>query len=101
MSEKFADTAEEKLKNTTDKNIKNNLELIVNTARREPWEKPNSFYSALNFLAFFRKAVGSLEGIGPNTFGRIDVDLYPFYKKDIENGVITQAEAYDLICKFL
>ena len=101
MSEKFADTAEEKLKNTTDKNIKNNLELIVNTARKEPWEKPNSFYSALNFLAFFRKAVGSLEGIGPNTFGRIDVDLYPFYKHDIENGIITKSEAYDLICKFL
>lgn len=101
MSEKFGKAAEKRLKNATDENVRNNLRLIAETAKRVPWEKPDSFYSALNFLAFFRKTVGSLEGIGPNTFGRIDVDLYPFYKHDIENGIITKAEAYDLICKFL
>lgn len=101
MSEKFGKAAEKRLENATDENVRNNLRLIAETAKRVPWEKPDSFYSALNFLAFFRKTVGSLEGIGPNTFGRIDVDLYPFYKHDIENGIITEAEAYDLICKFL
>ena len=101
MSEKFGEVAEEKLKKATDEKTRVNLKMIAETAKRVPWEKPDNFYSALNFLAFFRKSVGSLEGIGPNTFGRIDVDLYPFYKRDIENGTITEAEAYDLICKFL
>ena len=101
MSEKFADAAEKKLETAKDEEIKANLKLIADTARRVPWEKPDSFYSALNFLAFFRKAVGAIEGIGPNTFGRVDVDLYPFYKHDIDNGIITESDAYDLICKFL
>ena len=55
---------------------RDNMLRIYNSAKRVPWEKPNSFYEALNTLAFLRKAVGALEGIGPNTFGRIDMDLY-------------------------
>lgn len=101
MSEKFADAAEQKLETAKAAEVKANLKLIADTARRVPWNKPDSFYSALNFLAFFRKAVGALEGIGPNTFGRVDLDLYPFYKHDIDNGIITESDAYDLICKFL
>ena len=101
MSEKFGKAAERKLETATDGDVRKNLRRIAATAKRIPWEKPDSFYSALNFLAFFRKAVGTLEGIGPNTFGRVDVDLYPFYKHDIESGCLTEAEAYDLICRFL
>ena len=48
-----------------------------------------------------RVAVGSLEGVGPNTFGRLDKDLYPFYISDIESGNLTKADAYKLICQFL
>lgn len=101
MAEKFSDKAEKMLlleKNET--HIKN-LSIISNTAKRIPWEKPENFYEALCTLAFMRKIVGSLEGIGPNTFGRIDVDLYPFYKEDIESGKLTEKSAYDLICQFL
>lgn len=47
-----------------------------------------------------RKVVGSLEGIGPNSFGRIDLDLYPFYEADIKSGAMNEEEAYDLICEF-
>ncbi|MBR5140404.1 MAG: hypothetical protein IKV16_05035, partial [Clostridia bacterium] len=38
---------------------------------------------------------------GPNTFGRLDKDLFPFYISDIKSGQITKDEAYTLICKFL
>ena len=101
MAEKFSIRAEELLKTTTNKEEKKNLALIADTAKRVPWEKPNTFYEALNTLAFMRKAVGALEGIGPNTFGRVDLDLYPFYLSDIKSGKLTKEQAYELICRFL
>ena len=52
-------------------------------------------------LAFIRTTVGALEGIGYNTFGRPDVELYPFYAKDLSEGRLTKEEAYDLVQAFL
>ncbi len=98
ISGKFADTAEEMLKSDPQNE---NLKRIAESARRSPWEKPQSFYEALNVYAFMRKVIGSLEGVGPNSFGRIDMDLYPFYEADIKSGAITREEAYELISKFL
>ena len=101
ISEKFADKANEILVSSPDSEIKKNMEMIVNSAKCVPWEKPESFYEALNTYAFLRKTIGALEGVGFNTFGRVDLDLYPFYEKDIKNGTLTKDEAYDLIVKFL
>lgn len=99
-ADKFSRKAEEMLRTPKDRNAVRNLELIKRTAKRVPWEKPETLYEALNTLAFMRKMLGTLEGIGPNTFGRLDMDLYPFYEKDIQNGVSPEEE-YELICQFL
>ena len=98
ISEKFADTADELLK-TQPNNT--NLKRIAISARRCPWEKPESFYEALNTYAFMRKVIGSLEGIGTNSFGRVDMDLQPFYEADIKSGRMTKDEAFELISQFL
>lgn len=98
IGEKFADKALSVLKSDPSNT---GLKRIAEAAARCPWEPPTSFYEALNTYAFMRKVIGSLEGIGPNSFGRIDMDLIPFYKADTENGKITEAEAYDLIKSFL
>ncbi len=101
MCEKFSSKAYSLLENAKNAEERKNLSLIADTAKRVPWERPESFYEALATLCFIRRGLGALEGVGPNTFGRIDLDLYPFYKNDIEKGVVTKDEAYDLICKFL
>ena len=101
ISEKFAEKAKEMLANATDPEEKKNMERIADAAARTPWEAPKSFYEALNMYAFMRKALGSLEGIGFSSFGRLDMDLYPFYKKDIDAGKLTYEEAYELISMFL
>ena len=98
ISEKFADKADEMLKSHPDHK---NLRRIAESARRCPWEKPVSFYEALNTYAFMRKIIGSLEGVGPNTFGRVDMDLLPFYENDIKSGKMTKDEALELISQFL
>lgn len=101
IAEKFSTAAEARLAHEQDPVIRQNLLRIRKSASRTPWEKPETFYEALNTLAFLRKAVGSLEGIGLNSFGRLDVDLLPFYRQDTEQGTLSQAEAYELICQFL
>lgn len=101
LAEKFADRAEAMLAEETDPAVRANLTRIAETARRVPWEKPESFYEALNTYAFLRKTLGTLEGAGPNTFGRLDMDLYPFYRADVDRGILTETEARDLIAAFL
>ncbi len=100
-AEKFAKRAEELLLKEENEKHRKNLRLIAETARRVPWEKPETLYEALNTLAFMRKIIGTFEGVGPNTFGRVDMDLYPFYRSDIEKGILTKEEAYSLISQFL
>ena len=101
MAEKFSDAALLMLNEENDEECKNNLLYIYNTAKNIPWEAPKSFYEALATVAFMRTAFGSLEGVGPNTFGRLDRDLAEFYYKDIENGTLKKDSAYELISKFL
>lgn len=97
VAEKFAQAADQRAKQTANAYMLR----IAESAARVPWEAPRTFYEALNTYAFLRKTVGALEGVGVNSFGRMDLDLYPFYQKDIADGILTQEEAYDLICRFL
>ncbi|NLD88702.1 MAG: hypothetical protein GX633_10675 [Clostridiales bacterium] len=101
MAEKFSEKAASMLAEAPDEEARRNLELIRDTAKRVPWERPETFYEAINTYAFLRKAMGSLEGIGFNTFGRVDKDLYPYYTNDIAGGILTPESAYDLICRFI
>lgn len=101
ISEKFAAKAEAMLAEAPDEAAKARLARIADCAKRTPWEAPQSFFEALNLYAIMRKAIGSLEGIGHSNFGRFDMDLYPFYKKDLDEGKITKEEAYELIAQFL
>jgi formate C-acetyltransferase len=42
-----------------------------------------------------------MEGRYAMALGRMDQYLYPFYKSDIEKGILTKNQAYDLVAKFL
>ena len=100
-AEKFSRAAAAMAQQETDPVALENLQRIAETAARCPWEAPKSFYEALNTYAFMRTMLGTLEGIGPNSFGRLDVDLLPFYQADMAAGKLTKAQAYQLICQFL
>lgn len=101
IAEKFALKAESRLADAQSEEEYANLLRIARAAKHSPWNAPRSFYEALNTYAFMRKALGSLEGIGFSSFGRLDMDLFPFYQKDKEAGLITEEEAYALVKAFL
>lgn len=101
MAGKFAVKAKRMLEDEENPDYRYNLQLIADTAQRVPWEAPETLYEALATLAFLRCAMGSLEGAGPNTFGRVDKDLLAFYQADIQKGILTKEQAYEYICLFL
>ncbi len=101
IAEKFAKVAKRCEKTAKNEAERARFARIAESAAGCPWEAPKSFFEALNTLAFCRKALGSLEGVGFSSFGRVDKDLYPFYKRDIESGTLTREEAEALIRQFL
>ena len=79
---------------------KKELELIAKRCGWVPYHPARNFYEALQSVWFVYVAMmieGPSYGIG---FGRPDQFLYPFYKKDIEEGRLTREEALELIALF-
>lgn len=63
-----------------------------------PANKPKTFWEALQMYWFVH--VGVITELNPwDAFnpGRLDQHIYPFYKKDIEEGRITEEEAKELL----
>lgn len=76
----------------------NNIELY-NALCVVPYNKPQSFYQALVFLRLLNFTLW-LNRNKHCTLGRFDQYMYPFYKNDIENNLLTKDEALDLIEEF-
>jgi len=79
---------------------KTELEKIAEICEHVPANPAQSFYEAMQSLWFMYIAL-MLEGWGPGIgFGRLDQYLYPFYKKDLDEGRITREGARELIGLF-
>lgn len=102
FSNRFSNLAREKAQNETDEERKKELLEIAEICERVPWNPPQSFYEAIQSLWFTQNAViisyGAGSGITP---GRVDQLLYPYYKKDIEEGKITNEMVLRLIEEFI
>lgn len=73
---------------------------LAEMAERIPWEAPKTLHEGLEAMAFMRRTFGSIEGVGFNSFGRVDLLLKPLYDADIARGV-SEDELFDIISKFL
>lgn len=86
---RYANAAEEKGMYSVAENCRN---LVVFA--------PKTFYEALQlvwFVHLFLHAEGVSAAV---SFGRFDCYMYPFYKRDIENGVISEEELRELLMCF-
>ena len=99
---KFADAAEKRLKESG-RSIRERkwLKRIVESARRCPWEPPRTFFEGLNFLWFMREIPSYVDGLASYSLGRPDAWLIDLYRKDIAAGRLTEAEARDLVARWL
>ena len=78
------------------------LRRIAESAARCPWEPPQTFFEGLNTLGFCREIFAYVEGLPNNcSLGRLDAWLIDLYRADIAAGRLTEAEARDLVCRFM
>ncbi|OGO20611.1 MAG: hypothetical protein A2144_02920 [Chloroflexi bacterium RBG_16_50_9] len=97
FAQRYAGLARNQAEKETDIQRKAELERISETCAHVPANPARSFYEALQSV-WFIYVVLMVEGWGNGiAFGRADQYLYPFYKKDLEDGRITREEARDLI----
>jgi len=91
---RFADRATDLASKEKDARRKKELEKIADTCRRVPEHPARSFYEAMQSLWF---TYLMLNPNGTVSFGRFDQYMYPFYKKDIEEGKTTDEEVLELL----
>jgi len=71
---------------------------IAQICKKVPAHKPETFHEALQYYWFVHLGViTELNGWDSFSPGKLDMHLYPFYKKDIEKGIITKEKAKELL----
>jgi len=85
----------------SDSNRKTELLEMSQICRRVPANKPETFWEALQYYWFVHLGVitelNTWDAFNP---GRLDQHLLPFYKKDIESGILTDQRARELLQSF-
>ena len=103
IGERIRRLAAEQLQNLApdcDEMIRHNLSRIAESANT-PWEPPVTMFDALNSMLCCILWTSVLDGMSMNTLGWVDRLIYPFYRRDIESGRLSEDEAEYLLRCFL
>ena len=96
-AQRYAALAEKMAAECSDPVRRNELEVIALNCSRVPAKGAGSFYEACQSFWFVQQLI-QLESSGHSISpGRFDQYMYPYYKKDLENGNITREFAQELM----
>jgi trans-4-hydroxy-L-proline dehydratase len=80
---------------------KNEIETMAGICSRVPANAPKTFWEALQYYWFIHLGVttelNTWDSFNP---GRLDQHLNPFYKRDVESGLLTEEQARELLQSF-
>lgn len=71
---------------------------IAEVCRQVPAYGARSFREAVQSLWFAHIVNTWEDDINANSLGRLDQILYPYYRHDIDSGVLTEEDAFELLC---
>lgn len=97
LAGRYADEAGRQTAAATDPRRRGELESIAAICRRVPAEPARTFHEALQALYLYHICVFMEQNAASYNPGRMDQYLYPFYRRDIDNGVITPEDAQELL----
>jgi len=101
FANRYAEKLEQLASDETDQDRKSELNQMAQICRNVPANKPATFWEALQYYWFVHLGVitelNTWDSFNP---GRLDQHLYPFYKHDIENGILTKEQARELLQAF-
>lgn len=94
---RYSRLAGEMAKKETDPKRKEELGEISRICSKVPYEPAASFREAVQSV-WFIQLILQIESNGHSlSYGRFDQYMYPYYKKDLENGKISREEALELL----
>jgi pyruvate formate-lyase/glycerol dehydratase family glycyl radical enzyme len=96
LAGRYADAAGILAENEKEPVRKAQLKRIAETCRRVPANSPNSFYQAMQSL-WFNQIL--FTPTSTHNLGRFDQYMYPFLKKDLIEGRISNEEILALLCE--
>jgi pyruvate formate-lyase/glycerol dehydratase family glycyl radical enzyme len=98
---RYANKIRKSLKRTTSPSRKRELRKMVEICEWVPSHAPRTFWEALQYYWFVHLGVvtefNTWDSFNP---GRLDQHLYPFYKRDIKNRILTRSRAQELLQAF-
>jgi len=99
FAERYAEEAEQLAENEKNEQRKKELLAVARICRKVPWEPAETFHEALQSVWFTHMLIMAAESYpGPGlSHGRFDQYMYPYYKKDIEEGRLTKEFAKELL----
>ncbi|WP_368323548.1 trans-4-hydroxy-L-proline dehydratase [Odoribacter splanchnicus] len=100
-AERYAERLEKLAAEEKDPVRKKELEKMAMICRRVPAHAPTTVHEALQHYWFIH--LGVVTELNPwDSFnpGRLDQSLYPLYKKQLEEGTVTQEEVYEMLQSF-
>lgn len=101
FAKRYSEKLYELARSEKDINRRNELETMAGICNRVPANAPRTFWEALQYYWFVHIAVttelNTWDSFNP---GRLDQHLYPFYKRDLESGLITEEFAKELLHSF-
>ncbi|MFX0099640.1 MAG: pyruvate formate lyase family protein, partial [Candidatus Hodarchaeota archaeon] len=100
-AERLAESIERKMENENDPERKEILSRMLENCRRVPLHPPETFYQAVQSAWTVKVALELAHPVNLQCFGRMDQLLFPYYKKDIDQGLITPGEARELLEELL
>ena len=98
MGEKYAQKAKELLESDNDNYQKEDLEQIIDNCSRVPLHPATNFTEAVQAIWFAHILNTWEDYINANSIGRLDKILYPYYAADIEKGILTREQAFEILC---
>ena len=98
MGEKYAELAEKIKESKNELYPEADLDFVISVCKNVPANPTTNFREAVQAL-WFAHIINTWEDhINANSLGRLDQILYPYYRADIEKGILTKEEAFELIC---
>lgn len=98
LGEKYAVLSEGMMESEADASLRADYALVASVCRRVPRYPAESFTEAVQALWFAHILNTWEDKINANSIGRLDQILYPYYQADIDKGILTREEAFEIIC---
>ncbi len=101
FASRYSEKTSELARKTDDSKYKDELLQISEICKKVPAHAPENFWEALQYYWFVHLGVitelNTWDSFNP---GRLDQHLYPFYKKGITDGTLTESKAKELLRSF-